>query len=105
MSNNKIYIAGRISGIKYETAKKNFRKAEKIWKERGYEVVSPIKLCKKKWSWLRCMIVCLWNLRKCDSVYFMPNSCESRGARIEFWFAQKWGKFIHFKGCIPNKKR
>lgn len=27
--NNKIFISGRISGIKYENAKKNFRKAEK----------------------------------------------------------------------------
>lgn len=26
--NDKIYIAGRVSGIKYETAKRNFSKAE-----------------------------------------------------------------------------
>lgn len=44
--NNKIYIAGRVSGIKYETAKKNFSKYERYWRSRGYEVINPIKLCK-----------------------------------------------------------
>ena len=35
--NNKIYIAGRVSGIKYETAKKNFSKYERYWRGNGYE--------------------------------------------------------------------
>lgn len=46
--NNKIFISGRISGIKYENAKKNFRKAEKYWAEKGYEVVNPTRLCNKR---------------------------------------------------------
>lgn len=95
--NNKIYIAGRVSGIKYETAKKNFSKYERFWRGNGYEVVNPIKLCKKEWGWWRCMAVCLWNLRKCDSVYFMPNYVYSKGARIELFFAKLLRKTIYFK--------
>ena len=48
--NNKIYIAGQVSGIKYETAKKNFSKAERYWSRKGYEVVNPTKLCNKEWA-------------------------------------------------------
>lgn len=96
--NNKIFISGRVSGIKYDTAKKNFAKAERYWKNKGYEVVNPTRLCEKEWSWLRCMAVCLWNLAKCSSAYFMPNHIHSRGSKIELWFAKFLGKTIHFKG-------
>lgn len=96
--NNKIFISGRISGIKYENAKKNFRKAEKYWAEKGYEVVNPTRLCNKNWSWFRCMIVCLWNLAKCKYVYFMPNHIHSRGAKMELKVAKLLNKVIYFKG-------
>ena len=98
--NNKIYIAGRISGIKYETAKRNFSKSERYWRNRGYEVINPTKLCNKEWGWWRCMAVCLWNLLKCDSVYFMSNSCHSRGARIEYRVAKMLGKCIYMYGNV-----
>lgn len=87
--NKKVFISGRVSGIKYENTKKNFRKAEKLVELQGLYPVNPLKLCKPNWSWLRCMIVCLWNLAKCDNVYFMRNYKKSRGARIEYKVA-KW---------------
>ena len=95
--NNKIYIAGRVSGIKYETAKKNFSKYERYWRSRGYEVVNPIKLCKREWGWWRCMDVCLRHLLKCSYAYFMPNYVYSKGARIELFFAKLLRKTIYFK--------
>jgi hypothetical protein len=95
--NNKIYIAGRVSGIKYETAKKNFSKYERYWSSQGYEVVNPIRLCNKEWGWWRCMAVCLWNLFKCKYAYFMPNYVDSKGARIELFFAKLLRKTIYFK--------
>lgn len=91
----KIYIAGRVSGLKYDTVRKNFASAEKHWKELGFEVVNPIKLCKKDWSRLRCMFVCIRNLWSCDYAYFMPNYKKSRGARIELWFAKKLNKIVY----------
>lgn len=92
--NNKIFISGRISGIRYDYAKKNFAKAEKVWSKRGYDVVNPIKLCNPNWSWLHCMIVCLWHLIQCRFVYFMPNYKFSRGAKIELKVAQFLNKLI-----------
>lgn len=93
--NNKIFISGRVSGIKYKTAKYNFLRAEKYWSRKGYQVVNPTKLCNENWSWIRCMIVCLWNLAKCRYVYFMPNYTYSRGAKIEFKVAKLLNKIIY----------
>lgn len=94
MNNKKIFISGRVSGIKYDTAKRNFSKWEKYWKEQGYEVVNPINLCNKDWSWLKCMCVCLWNLIKCDSTFFMGNYIYSKGSRIELFVARLFRKNI-----------
>ena len=94
--NNKIYIAGRVSGIKYEIAKFNFARAERYWRHKGYEVVNPIKLCKKNGAGGVVWLFCLWNLFKCKYVYFMPNYVYSNGARIELFFAKLLRKKIYF---------
>lgn len=95
--NNKIYIAGRVSGIAYEEAFLNFARAEMYWSCKGYDVVNPTRLCDKSWGWWRCMAVCLWNLLKCDGVYFMANWKYSRGARIEYQVAKLLNKDIFLK--------
>ena len=94
--NNKVFISGRVSGLKPETVRKNFARAEKKFKSIGYEVVNPTKLCKKEWSWFRCMVVCLWNLAKCNCVYMIPNYKYSRGAKFELCFANLLGKTVIF---------
>ena len=93
----KAFISGRVSGINYEYAKRNFKKVEKVLVKQGYEVVNPTTLCKKEWSWLRCMIVCLWHLIKCDAVYFLRNYKNSKGAMIEYKIAKILGKLMYFE--------
>jgi hypothetical protein len=87
----KIFISGRVSGIKYRTAQKNFNALEKRYRKEGFKVVNPLRLCKRRWSWLRCMAICLWNLVHCDMVHAMPNHRKSRGARIEVKVAKLLG--------------
>lgn len=93
----KTFISGRVSGINYEYAKRNFKKVEKALVKQGYEVVNPTKFCKKEWSWLRCIIVCLWHLTKCDAVYFLRNYKNSKGAMIEYKIAKILGKLMYFE--------
>ena len=95
--NNKIYIAGLVSGIAYKEAFLNFARAEMYWSLKGYDVVNPTRLCNKEWGWWRCMAFCLWNLTKCKYVYFMPNYVYSKGARIELFFAKLLRKTIYFE--------
>ena len=93
--NNKIFISGQVSGIDYKVAKSNFDIAEKVWRNKGYEVVNPTNLCEEKWPWFVCMAVCLWYLIKCDSVYFLPNYKNSKGAMIEYKISEYMRKMMY----------
>lgn len=82
-----IYIAGKVTGMPYQLAVLEFSNAETMLQLQG-TVINPLRICKQEWSWLRCMIVCVWHLlTKCDRIYLLPNWHDSRGAKIELWFA------------------
>ena len=85
---NKVFISGKVSGLDIDEAYSNFSKAETDLIRWGYDVVNPMKICKPYWSWLRCMIVCLWNLTWCEKIYLLDNWHESKGARIEYKYAK-----------------
>ena len=86
----KVFISGKVSDLPYLVAYGNFSNAERILAAMGYEVVNPMKICKKHWSWVRCMAKCLWAIMFCDKIYQLPGWQESRGARIEY----RWAKFL-----------
>ena len=87
----RVFISGKISGIEYLVAYGKFSNAERRLQQMGYETVNPMKLCKKRWSWLRCMAKCLWAIIWCDKVHQLPDWQDSKGARIEY----KWAKFLN----------
>ena len=80
----KVFISGKISGLNYHVAYGKFSNAERTLQQMGYATVNPMKICKKNWSWVRCMIKCLWAIYFCDKIYQLPGWQESRGARIEY---------------------
>ena len=86
----KVFISGKVSDLPYLVAYGNFSNAERKLSAMGYEVVNPMKICKKNWSWLRCMIKCLWAIFFCDKIYQLPDWKDSKGARIEY----KWAKLL-----------
>ncbi|MDD2346604.1 MAG: DUF4406 domain-containing protein [Bacteroidales bacterium] len=91
---NKIYIAGKVSGLTYDIAYQNFLNAETDLKSQG-DTINPLRICKSHWSWLRCMIVCIYHLiTKCNRIYLLQNWKFSRGAKIEVWFAILFKKEI-----------
>lgn len=87
----KVFISGKISGIDYYVAYGKFSNAERILASMGYEVVNPMKICKKHWSWFRCMAKCLWAIMFCDKVYQLEDWKDSKGARIEY----RWAKLLN----------
>ena len=97
MQAEKIFISGKISGLHYFYAYKRFAAAEKYLTELGYKVTTPMCLCQKNWSWLRCMAVCLWNLIQCNTIYMLENWKDSQGARIEYAIACLLRKNIIFQ--------
>lgn len=96
-----IYIAGAVtSDINehgYLHCYQKFENAEKTVAKYFPDAIiyNPMKLCKADWSWIRCMIVCLWVLIfKCDTVFFMDDYKSSKGAMIEFRTASIFEKRI-----------
>lgn len=87
----KVFISGKISDLPYLVAYGNFANAERTLAAMGYEVVNPMKICKKHWSWLRCMAKCLWAIYFCDKVYQLEDWKDSKGARIE----HRWAKLLN----------
>ena len=85
---DKIYIAGKVTGLTAQEARRNFMRAEMLFKRAGLKVVNPLRLCRPSWSWSLCMVVCLWNLARCRYVAMLSNWRDSRGARIEYKFAK-----------------
>jgi len=88
----KCYIAGKVSGMPYEKALRNFQSAEDKLKRLGFHPINPTRLCRSHWGWHRCMIVCLWNLLWCGNITMLYNWRDSRGARIEYKVAKLLNK-------------
>lgn len=115
--NNRIYIAGRITGA--GDYREKFAKAEEkagglgFYREHGgdcyvrtgavrYETVNPCRVLLwgkglGAYPWRVAMAVCLWKLAGCSTVYMLRDWTESRGARMENTLAQLLGKRIIYE--------
>jgi len=85
----KVYLAGKISGLKYEDVFVKFNAAEFQLKQAGYDVVNPIRLVSQNWHWEKCMKKCIGELVTCDAIHLLPDWAESRGAKLEYHIAQE----------------
>jgi hypothetical protein len=90
----KCYNSGKISGLPYLVAYNNFLAADRRIEELGFESVNPMK---EKWlkpsaPWICHMIVDIWKMLWCDTVYFQKNWTDSRGAQVEFYVALNLNK-------------
>lgn len=87
----KVFISGKVTGIEYYVAYQTFANADRQLSSMGYQVINPMKICRKNWSWLRCMAKCLWAITFCHKIYQLPNWKGSKGARIEY----RWAKLLN----------
>lgn len=91
----KIYICGKVTGINKPEYK--FAKTERYLKSLGNEVVNPTTLCRLDLGWKEAMIICLEHLRTCDAIYVQPDWEQSRGAKLEIAYAEKYGLEIIYE--------
>jgi len=94
MKKTRIYIAGKVSGENYDSVLKKFSEAEEKLDKQGFVVVNPTMLCRKTWSYDKCMRTCITELVKCDEIYLLPDWYESKGAVLERNIARTIGMKI-----------
>ena len=125
--NNKIYIAGKITGdpdfkekfknaaYLLEFARRDCPKFKQcqscLFYDRDYlttcrissvfpqqlEIVNPITFGFENRIWLFAMVGCVRRLLKCRYVYMLNDWQKSRGAKIEHWFAKLLHKQIIYQ--------
>lgn len=94
----RIYIAGKITGLPITEAKYNFDTGKHEAEIAGFHPISPMDLPHDHdKSWKSYMREDLAALKTCQAVYMLRNWSDSRGARIEEWFARRYGKTVYYQ--------
>lgn len=95
----RIYISGKISGLKPEVAQENFARIEQmIGINKNNLIINPMKLPHKhKKSYEDYMKECIYALLECDTIFMMKNHKESQGAMLELCIARTIGLTVLFE--------
>jgi hypothetical protein len=90
MTHNKVYIAGKVTGLAPLEVKRNFEAVEKQLTAQGYTCVNPTKLVTNiNEPWELAMRTCIAALCDCSHIYLQPNWRASNGACLEYSIALK----------------
>lgn len=88
----KIYIAGKVTGLERSVVENNFNTLKDYFTQKGFEVVSPVDIVTDpETEWKAAMKICIAALVECDLIYLMNNSGRSRGAMLEAVIASNFG--------------
>ena len=88
----KIYIAGKISGEDRAACTMKFGTAQKAIEDLGQEAINPLEVV-GDWNttWENAMRKCIAAMMAADAVLFLPDTNDSKGAKIERSLALKLG--------------
>lgn len=105
MKSQRIYIAGKITGLDLEDAFRTFEAAEVGIRERGHEPLNPMKLVDQDPDrfWAEDMLDAIEIvLVRAQAVYMLSNWRDSKGARIEHAIAEQLGLPIYYEESGPR---
>lgn len=95
---SRVYISGPISNLPRAAYLGRFNEAERLLKQKGYEVLNPTKLAPCRWLFVYniigyklTLLYDMWHLMNCDQIFMLPDYFKSRGARTEYLVASALG--------------
>jgi hypothetical protein len=84
----RVYIAGRVSGLPYETVQAKFKAAENLLRASNFNPVSPLDHVNCKASRREAMKKLMPIMLDCDAVLLLDDWQWSEGAQIEAQMAK-----------------
>lgn len=103
----KAFISGKVSGEDFKQCSEKFLTAEYILRKKGFkEIYNPIKSVKvtptlsKDDQWVEAMEQCIPEVLKADTVYFLADWQQSKGARIEHSIAKNNNKRMMYQEFV-----
>ena len=102
----KIYISGRITGLKKNEYMANFEYAERYLKNKGYSVINPAKTnatLPADTTYEQYMDMSLCMLAMCDTIYMLSDWEDSKGAIRERSFAEEHDYEIMYEKEVLEK--
>lgn len=101
MTKKRVYISGKMRGLKPEQFAPVFEKAKNFLESKGYEVVNPVDFEEEKMKTCECwadfIIFDLQILKTCNAIYMLQNWQDIWGAKVEFNFANGHGLEILYQ--------
>ena len=91
------YVSGMITGLDMDDALASFNSACIFLRSEGLSPLNPLDIAPKGLTWKEYMQIDLRALCLCNSIYMMKGWENSRGARLEHWFAKRIGKTIYYQ--------
>ena len=104
MTKETVYLAGKISGD--PNYREKFAAAAQELEAAGLIVLNPAVLPKEGFSWEAYMRISLAMLDECETVFFLPDWKNSRGATWEYGRALATGKAtVMYREWIHMRKQ
>lgn len=92
------YLSGKVSGLTTSEYTANFQYAANAAEKMGYTSVNPVAIHgQKKWCWLRFMVADIRLLLPCEAIYLQRNWRDSKGSKVERFFAKCLQKTIIYQ--------
>lgn len=85
-----VYLSGPITGT--DDYMERFARAEERLTKRGYAVINPARVCAQlpELEHDQYMQVCVPMIEVADVIYMLKHWEESKGAKMEYFYAQFW---------------
>ena len=104
----KIYISGKITGLKPTEFRHRFGYIASKLSSEGNRVINPAAMLyeakNEGFSQDDLMHICHAAIDICDAVYMLSNWFESKGARLEHQYALDKGKIVIYQEVIHENK-
>jgi hypothetical protein len=96
----KVYISGKVTGLRYGDYTKRFCDAEIKLRGKGCDTMNPVRITKpmpQGTTYEECMRVCMVLVGMCDAIYMLDNWEDSPGAKAEKAYAEALGLDIMYE--------